>query len=150
VIVPFKLDGGTIILVNRGWVSDDYKEQSKRSQFTRSGPTKVFGMARLAEPANRFTPENKPNQDEWYAVNTGQMAAYSGFRENVSPYIFYSEKLNKYYQGWPVPHDPAYLPANNHLGYAIFWFLMIIPLIAIYYLRFWKQTAPPPATRKKS
>jgi surfeit locus 1 family protein len=140
IITPFEMQDGTIILVNRGWVSEEYLPQSERREFLREGQTKVFGMARPSEKANRFTPDNKPNQNEWYHVDVAQIAKYNGFHDHdISPYIFYSEKLNKYYQGFPVPHDPAWAPNNNHLGYALFWFTMAGVLLIIYYLRFLRK-----------
>lgn len=138
IITPFVLvDGGTI-LVNRGWVSESKVEQSERPDSLTKGVVKVFGMAREAEKGNRFIPDNNPAADKWYRLDIKQISKYYKL-ENVAPYVFYAERLSSGTVRYPIPQDTTWMPNNNHLGYAIFWFSMIPALVVIYYLRFFKS-----------
>ena len=46
VVTPFLLEDGRIILVNRGWVSEDYRDPAKRAFSQIDGKISVTGILR--------------------------------------------------------------------------------------------------------
>ena len=70
VITPFQRDdvpGAPVILVNRGWVPFDKKEQSTREEGLVDGQTTVNGIVRFQRPITGlqhvFLPENEPERN---------------------------------------------------------------------------------------
>ena len=46
IVTPFQLDDGRVILINRGWVSEDYRDPAKRAFSQISGLVKIAGILR--------------------------------------------------------------------------------------------------------
>lgn len=86
VVTPLIREDGTTILVDRGFITS---EVSKDYSFDRpEGEVEVFGMIRVSQPRNTFTPDNKPEQGEWYWTDVDGMAEYAGGeRANVQPVL---------------------------------------------------------------
>lgn len=55
VITPFERDNGTTILVKRGWISPDKKDQKTRPESLEQGPVEVVGLIRVNEEVRVFT-----------------------------------------------------------------------------------------------
>ncbi len=147
VITPFSLiDGGTI-LVNRGWVPEEKKDQNERSNSLTPGIISVYGMARLPEKPNMFVPDNNPDSGNWYSINIKQIAQHTQLKD-VAPYIFYAEKSGAS-RRYPIPQDSTWEPPNNHLYYAIFWYSMGLVLFIMYLLRFYGKKSDEPKKDKK-
>lgn len=121
----------TTMLVNFGW------SETKDLPLTSKGYT-ITGNAYKPSGGNSFTPENKPDQNEWYALDLDQITRLYNFK-NLSPYIFFAKTLS--------PNDlnddfvPAellktYLKPETHFQYAAFWYFMALALIVVFVLRF--------------
>lgn len=52
VITPFERDNGTTILVKRGWISPDKKDQKLRPESLETGEVEVIGLIRVNEEVN--------------------------------------------------------------------------------------------------
>lgn len=128
VITPFALEDGGGILVNRGWVPRDWKN----TQSDKQKKTDVTGILRRPERANLFVPENNPDTNQWYRLDVDEIIRYLEL-DHMSPYILYAETSAFVL---PIPHDSKWLPRNNHLQYAIFWFSMAGVLVLIFGFRF--------------
>ena len=78
VITPLmRFDGGSTVLVNRGFVSSEaLKKPDVLSRET--GPVQLVGLLRTSQARNTFTPDNRPEQGEWYWVDINAMAEYAG------------------------------------------------------------------------
>ena len=63
IVTPFQLDDGRIILINRGWVSEDYRDPAKRAFSQVTGPVTVAGILRRPGVKGYFVPENEPDND---------------------------------------------------------------------------------------
>ncbi len=117
-----------IILINRGWVPDGWSEDTlSHNQKT------LTGWLSAAPKANKFTPANIPEKNEWYHVIPSEMAAYLGLSD-VSPAIFMPEPTEA--ETLPIPLEPQTHLRNDHRQYAFFWFTMAGILIVIFGLRF--------------
>lgn len=79
-ITPFvRTNGGSKILVRRGWVPRDKKDQSTRLEGLTEGEVTVEGLLRTGEQkASSFVPENSPEKNEWYSLDLETMAKQVG------------------------------------------------------------------------
>lgn len=132
IITPFRLRDGSTILVNRGWVSDAWRDD-KQGQENAT----VTGLIRLPAANNSLTPKNVPEKKQWYSIIPTEIGTHYGL-ENVSPYVLYIENTDP---RAPYPIAAATKPdlPNNHFQYALFWFAMAGTLVTIYALRFLRK-----------
>lgn len=151
VITPFELDGGDVVLVNRGWIPQRLAERRKRenaavnphpflmgiSDATRmevyddgeamSRMTCVTGVIRRGDEKNRFTPTNDPSKDAWYYVDTPQMLHHANLPGNDDAVVELINPLPK--TGWPYPRSLSSFaefrtPPSTHTTYAVTWFAL--------------------------
>ncbi|MDF1750942.1 MAG: SURF1 family protein, partial [Alphaproteobacteria bacterium] len=85
IITPFQRDdvpNAPIVLVNRGWVPFEMREQSTREAGLIDGETTVTGIVRFQRPITGlqhvFLPENEPDRNMWYSINSSQMGEQIG------------------------------------------------------------------------
>ncbi len=135
VLTPFKLQDGTYILVNRGWVPKDWKPETEKRP---SGKIPVTGLLRPVPP-DYFAPANAPDKDQWYAIRPAEIAAARHIPD-LRALVLYAE--NAAVEGYPaaLPAKPDF--PNNHLRYALFWFAMAGTLIIVYMFRFIRKSGP--------
>ena len=58
VITPFIMENNKIVLINRGWVSESYKNPDKRKFSLTKGLVKLKGIIRYPQKKGYFVPEN--------------------------------------------------------------------------------------------
>lgn len=79
VVTPLERDdGGSKILVNRGWISKAHKEQRSRPHGVPRGEVAVEGLLREPWKKNMFTPDNVPERGEFYFPDVAMMAGLTG------------------------------------------------------------------------
>ena len=79
VVTPLEREGsGTTVLVNRGWIPKKLRRQSDREEGLPRGQVIVEGLLREPWKKNMFTPDNKPEQGEYYFPDVQQMAIITG------------------------------------------------------------------------
>ncbi len=117
---PVRLVGGSIVVVNRGFVPLDRKDPKTRSEGALTGIVDIVGVIRWPDWRGLFTPADEPQNNIWY-VRDPKLIAEAKQWGRVAP--FYVE------QEQPLP--PGGLPragklevrlTNNHLQYAVTWF----------------------------
>lgn len=77
VVTPLerKDDGGSTILVNRGWIPKRLRDQRQRAvDALPEGEVLVEGLLRKPWKKNMFTPDNRPDKGEFYFPDVKQMA----------------------------------------------------------------------------
>ena len=135
ILTPFLPEGAqNYILVNRGWVPIERERKPQDVIAWPEGKTKLVGMLRLPPASNMFTPENKPENKEWYSMTPG-IAADLHKIVVMGPMILYAEGEIKPAL-YPAPHNAVMNLSNNHLQYAIFWYVMAGAMVMVYVLRF--------------
>ena len=75
VITPLIRDNGSTILVDRGFVSREFADSIPEPE---ENEVEVLGMLRMSQKRNFFTPDNKPDEGEWYWTDVEKMAEYAG------------------------------------------------------------------------
>jgi surfeit locus 1 family protein len=79
VVTPLERSGGTTVLVNRGWINKSKKDHKDRVQGALpEGEVTVEGLLRAPWKKNMFTPDNRPDLNEFYFPDVEQMAKLVG------------------------------------------------------------------------
>ncbi len=130
VVVPFTLRGGGTFLVDRGIVPRDMRNPATRPSGLRSGDTAVIGVWRWAETAGPFTPKPDIAHRVWYFRDVAGIAQADGVKLAALAIIEADATPNP--GGWPRGGQTVVTFRNEHLQYAITWFLMAAALLGVY------------------
>ena len=130
VFTPARLLGGSVVIVNRGFVPIEHKAPATRAQGAVSGIVDIVGVLRWPEERGLFTPADEPQHNVWYVRDPAPIAAAKNWGP-VAPFYIDQEQ----------PQPPGGLPRvgplhatlpNNHLQYALTWFGLAIVLACVY------------------
>jgi surfeit locus 1 family protein len=135
VITPLRLADGSIVLVNRGFVSSDDRGRVRPG----AGATRVTGLLRITEPRGAFLRHNDPDANRWYSRDVQAIARQRGLT-HVAPYFIDAEAdpatlINPATRatdakpagaGVPVPGLTVITFHNSHLIYAITWYTLAL------------------------
>jgi surfeit locus 1 family protein len=139
---PFATAEGPVVLLDRGFVPDDLKEDVPPPQ----GDFEVTGFVRPAEPApGYFTPDNDALGNRWYWYDLPAMAAASGIAPGAfAGVVVEAEPRPDAASPWPRPRrrDPSAI-VNNHLQYALTWYALAIVLAIMAFLFAGGRRRPP-------
>lgn len=128
VLTPLKADDGTITFINRGFVPMDKENIKTREDGNIHGETTVSGLLRMSEGNGIFPRNNNPDANIWYSRQLPEMAKKLGLT-NVAPYFIDADKTpNK--GGYPIGGLTTVTFRNNHLSYAITWFILTAGVLA--------------------
>jgi surfeit locus 1 family protein len=130
VFAPARLPGGSIVLINRGFVPDDRKDPATRADSVPHGIIDVVGVMRWPETRGPFTPADDPKRNTWYLRDSKSIADAKKWVTAAPFYIDQEEPVPP--GGWPKPGKLEVNLPDNHLGYAITWFGLAIALAGVY------------------
>jgi len=128
VLTPLVTDAGYTVLVNRGFVPLR-RDPATESQGRIEGETTVTGLLRLSEPGGGYLRANEPANDRWFSRDVAAIAAARELGE-VAPYFIDAEASEPEVTGAPVGGLTVIAFSNNHLQYALTWFVLALMLIA--------------------
>lgn len=128
VLTPFRLTGGDIIIVDRGWVPADQKAPDTRKQGQVEGQTEIEGSFRKPAAESSFTPPPDLGTRTFYARSTLDIARQDALALRT-PLVF---EASSRAEGGPEPLPTAVNIPDNHLNYALTWYSLAVVLIAIY------------------
>jgi len=138
VYTPFRLEDGSYILINRGWVSNEWKDEDEAPwKLAAEQNGSISGLLRNPPQDNPFTPENKPITNQWYTANTAQIAEVKDI-PSLHGKVFFLEDLETEGE-YPIAMATKPEFANDHFQYALFWFTMAGVLFVIFCLRFLRK-----------
>ena len=134
VVIPFKTTEGNIVYIDNGWIPFKDKKNLNTEFINKLKIFSLSGALIFKKDRKYFTPENDYNENIWYLLNTDEMDLVHGL--SSSNYIL---KLvdQKYFEEFLIEFNPTNIK-NNHLQYAITWFLMAF-FISIFYIYLIKQ-----------
>src|SRR5438876_3945 len=135
VFSPARLTGGSVVVINRGFVPEGKQDPKIRAEGRPAGVVDIVGVMRWPEARGTFTPNDQPDKSLWFARDPAAMSAAKGWG-NVAPFYIDQE----------APPAPGGLPKvgllrpslqNNHLQYAVTWYgLALVFLISgVFFLR---------------
>jgi surfeit locus 1 family protein len=117
-----------VVLIDRGFVPNGFKEPSSRAQGEISDAVTVTGLARTSEAQGLFVPDNEPAQNRWFWRDFGAMAKsmLPAGTPDVAPFVLEAERSDVPGR-WPLGGQTKLDLPNNHLQYALTWFLRALP-----------------------
>ncbi|NDF11637.1 MAG: SURF1 family protein [Proteobacteria bacterium] len=136
-VTPMVQQNGTVLLVNRGWIPEDKKNEYFRKQPISQAIITGY-VSYNNHPRAWYMPDNKPENDMWLYPNADEIVAY--FKKKNPRYVYYPFILNltapdmisnitfKY----PMPMSENIKLRNDHLQYAITWFALAFVVVVMY------------------
>jgi len=124
VLFPFETTSNTVIIVNRGWIPAEMKDNLPRL----SDSSWIAGHLREASRSS-ITPTNKPQAGLWYWPDIDALADF--YNIDVYPALFYLESAQNMPDIYPIAFDGLPRPRNKHAQYMIFWFGMAGLLVVL-------------------
>lgn len=129
IIVPFLADNGEKFIFDTGWVPLKLKEKNTRKNYLNNRDGTVQAIIRLPGKKGRFQPDNEIQNNFWFFVEPELMSKYTGIKLEKK---FYLEAFEDGPNGYPLGNQTRIYIRNNHLQYAITWFLIACGLAGVY------------------
>lgn len=120
VMTPLRQTDGTLVLVNRGFVSPEQRDPASRAAGQVAGLQRVEGLLRLTEPGGGFLRQNDPAANRWHSRDVAAIAAARGLpADRVAPYFIDAAAT---LPGGPVGGLTVVSFHNSHAVYALTWY----------------------------
>ncbi len=130
VIVPLEVSKEKLILYDTGWIPLNKREKSQRLDNITNLKKKFTAVIRLPGRKGYFQPENDSLKNFWFFVEPELMEQTISMNlENK----FYLEATENGPKGYPLGNQTRIYLRNNHLQYAITWFLIALSLIGVFF-----------------
>lgn len=115
IVTPFVLeDDGRTILVNRGFSPLDKEMKPEGAQT-------IEGIIRPLRERRAFMPKNQPEKNVWFFEDIEAMSTLSGLPLEALLVEVVGQREKDVY---PIPSDGRVILRNDHLQYAITWYLL--------------------------
>ncbi|KAI1460098.1 SURF1-domain-containing protein [Annulohypoxylon moriforme] len=139
VVTPLERDGGegATVLVNRGWISKKHRLQRDRPESLPRGEVEVEGLLREPWKKNMFTPDNRPDKNEFYFPDVKQMAALTGsqavwIEQTMEPSLL--QAIDMETKGIPIGRPAEVNLRNNHAQYIFTWYGLAVATSIMFYM----------------
>lgn len=126
VVTPLVLADGGTVLINRGFVPRGALAQASRP----TGEVTLTGLLRGSYGRNRFTPDDRPAQGEWFAFDPLAMAKALDLPA-ARPFLIDADATANP-GGLPIGGQTRTDLPNDHLHYALTWYGLALTLIIIF------------------
>jgi surfeit locus 1 family protein len=130
VFAPARLAGGSIVLINRGFVPTDRKNPSTRTEGIPRGSVDIVGYLRWPEARGMFAPADEPQNNLWYVRDPKAMA--EAHKWTIAAPFYIDQEAPMPPGGLPKPGKIEVKMPNNHLQYALTWFGLALSLGGVY------------------
>ncbi len=141
VLTPLRMPDDRILIVNRGWVPDNRRSRSRRPETVQAGRVMIEGILREDRRRGYFVPDNEPVNDIWLYIDTAEIAAHRQLGPVLPYYIDAIRDPER--RRLPVGASTAITVRNEHLQYAITWFLLAVALAVIYIIYHYRRPDEP-------
>ncbi|KXG84373.1 SURF1 family protein [Agrobacterium bohemicum] len=128
VLTPLQRADGTRVIVNRGFVPTNKRDPATRPQGEVEGNVEVIGLMRAPETGSLFLRANDPQNNRWYSRNIVQIAETKQI-ENAAPFYIDADATPNP-GGLPIGGKTMLTFPNNHLSYAITWYILAGMVVA--------------------
>ena len=130
IITPLKINSNEILLINRGWIQKDQKNNKNINKIVSNS---YQGILKKITKPNPFKPDNDIENNIWYSLKLTDLENFTGYK--LSNFVlFLQNSQNNLVENKIVSPD---LP-NNHLKYAITWYSVALSIL-LYFLYFRKK-----------
>ena len=132
VVSLFRTDDGQDVLVNRGWVSEGYREPETRLQSMVEGTITIDGIIRLPQRQGQFVPDNEPDNGFWFTMKPDEVASYLKSDQAVQNLYIDIVRDPEAKLTLPIAAELKINVSNSHLNYAVTWYGIALSLIGVY------------------
>ncbi|MFZ5779594.1 MAG: SURF1 family protein [Pseudomonadota bacterium] len=140
VVTPLRTDDGRIVLFDRGWIPQERKDPASRPQSRPDDRVEITGIVRRTQERRQFAPENVPERNVWFHVDVPLMRRMAGGKPDPKLDSFFLEAdATPNAGGLPVGGQTRLDIPNDHLQYAITWFLIALALVGVYLAYHWEN-----------
>ena len=133
IVLPLKTEDAKYVYVILGWIPYDFKEIFNLDFIDTNKEFVVNGALIYSKERKPLIPDNEYVASIWYLLNTDEMDNFHKIES--SSYILKITDQNKF-ENLLIEFEPSNI-RNNHLQYAVTWFLLsiVILIMYIYYIR---------------
>jgi surfeit locus 1 family protein len=130
VFAPARLAGGSLVVVNRGFVPEGWQDPKSRSAGEITGAVDMVGVMRWPEPRGFFSAKDDAARNLWFVRDQLAIAAAKNWGE-VAP--FYVELESPQPSGG-LPRAGALKVKlrNVHLQYAMTWYALAVIVVVMF------------------
>ena len=132
-IVPMQTEENKFIYVILGWIPYDIKQNFDISSLDNFDLFEAEGALIYSKERKPLIPQNDYASNVWYLMNTEEMDQY----HKISSSRYLIKLLDQTrFQNLLIEFEPSNI-TNNHLQYAVTWFLLsiVIAVMYMYYIR---------------
>ena len=132
VLTPIVLIDGRALLIDRGFIPTTLRDPGSRPGSEPRGTVGVVGIWRTPDRPGPFTPAPDLKHHVWFARDLSSIAKAENMKF-VAPALI-EAKTSPYDALWPRGGQTRVDLPNDHLQYALTWFLLAGVLVAIYFV----------------
>jgi surfeit locus 1 family protein len=128
VLTPLRKTDGSIILINRGFVPSEHSARPVPESIEPGGTVSVTGLLRMTQPGGGFLRHNDPAGNRWFSPDVQAIAAARGLQlHDVAPYFVDADAtVQSADDSGPIGGLTVIDFPNNHLVYAITWYVLAL------------------------
>ncbi len=130
ILVPLKTSSGKNIIFDTGWVPLAMKEIENRKNNINFNEGEFKAVIRLPGRKGYFQPDNDPKGNFWFFIQPKLMERTLEIKLEEN---FYLEAVDNGPNGFPLGNQTRIYLRNNHLQYAITWFLIALGLVGVFF-----------------
>jgi surfeit locus 1 family protein len=145
VLTPLVQADGSVVIVNRGFVTGERRDPASRAAGQIAGDASVTGLLRLPEDTSWLLRNNDPAADRWYRRVPAEIAKARGL-PRVAPF-FVDADATPNPGDWPVGGLTRVRFSNTHLVYVVTWFALALLALGglVHFVRAELGVRQPPA-----
>jgi surfeit locus 1 family protein len=134
VLTPVEVEGGGIVVVNRGFVPEARKDPTTRAEGQVDGAVTIEGLMRRPEGGARYAPSADLANNVWFRRDALAIAAAYGLpAAETAPFIVDLD-ATQVPGGLPQGGETRVSFPNNHLQYALTWFALAVGLAGVFWV----------------
>ncbi|MGH6876309.1 MAG: SURF1 family protein [Rhizomicrobium sp.] len=131
VLTPLLLADARAVMVDRGYVPAARRDPASRPGSEPRGQVHVVGIWRTPDRPGPFTPSPDLLHRVWFARDLSGIAETEHLRLAAPAILEATASANA--QAWPRGGQTRVDLPNNHLQYALTWFLLAAALVVMYF-----------------
>lgn len=132
ILTPMRMKDGRTFLVNRGWIPFELKDPTERKDALPATGAHT-AVIRVPKPAQLFTPENHPKKNFWFTVDFAAIEKDKDIK--IEPVTLEVVEKEPNIEAFPIASDGVRVFRNDHLGYAITWYMLALGALIMFVIR---------------
>ncbi|MEM7194026.1 MAG: SURF1 family protein [Pseudomonadota bacterium] len=138
VLTPMRTADGTINMINRGFVPEEFRDRFRGQEDDNHTEIVVSGLLRMSEPDGIWLRSNVPDEERWYSRNLEAIAKIRDLKR-LAPF-FIDAGLSSNSSEWPRAGLTRVQFRNTHLIYALTWYGLALALIIMTGRALWLES----------